>query len=58
MNDYGYNLDRMMTVYRLVLVYVSFPYFINDTLSDIKGKFDVVIILYCIQDNCCLNLIV
>jgi len=43
MNDYGYNLDRLMTVYRLLLLSVSLPYFINDTLSDLKGDVDVVI---------------
>jgi len=43
-NDYGYNLDGLMIVYTdyyycLLLSLI----FINDTLSDIKGEFDVVI---------------
>jgi len=57
MNDYLYTLDRLITVYRLLLLSVSFLIFINDALSDIKGEFDVVIILLYIQDNLCLNLI-
>jgi len=31
--------------------------FIDDTLSDIKGEFDVVILLYCIQNKLCLDVI-
>jgi len=38
MNDYGYNLDQLMTVNRLLLLSLSFPNSINDTLSDIKGN--------------------
>jgi len=46
MNDYGYNLDRLIDCLQIIIIiivcFVSLI-FINDTLSDMKGDFDVVI---------------
>jgi len=39
MNNYGYNLARLI----IVIVCFFSLLFIHDTLSDIKGEFDVVV---------------
>jgi len=43
MSDYGYNLDRLIDCLQILIIVCFFSFiFINDTLSDVKGEFDVV----------------